>query len=275
VVVKMDDGGWESAEDHLLEIEQGIASVPDLPPIPEPSVTNGAVAAAPASLPPAETHALPAPERTPSVVAAPAPDKLFTKKRQSREEVNAAKPRKTDGENRYFTLELSGSLGGAELDPDDSQTWARVAYFVREEARRPHFLVYPDGSVPASAPVAVNGKPVARRPAGEEIEPGGDPGDPAYRLVITASASQGQGVTFLRQRLASSYRCQVGCRVYRRVGDSWKIVASVSAEESTNPQTLDATPAEYLRRVYDATIQKLVGQLADQPPFKAAPGRGA
>ena len=269
VVVKKDDGGWESAEDHLLEIEQGIAPVPAIPPIAEPSVTNGAVAAAPASLTPAEAHEPPAPERTVAAATVPAPDKVFKKKRQSREEVKAAKAKKTDGENRYFTLELSGSLGGAQLDPEDSQTWARVSYFVRQEARRPHFLVYPDGSVPVSAPV--NGKSAPGRPAGEEVEPGGDPEEPAYRLVITASASQGQGVTFMRQRLASTFRCQVGCRVYRRVGDSWKILASVSTQESINPQTLDATPAAYLRRVYDATIQKLVGQLADQPPFKAAP----
>jgi len=119
----------------------------------------------------------------------------------------------------------------------------------------------------------VDGKPIPRPPAGEELEPGGDPAEPAYRLVITATASQGQGVTFMRQQLASTYRCQVGCRVYRRVGDSWKILASVSAQESINPQTADATPSAYMRRVYDATIQKLVGQLADQTPFKTAPGK--
>ena len=212
-------------------------------------------------------------ERAAPVTAPPVADKLFAKKRLTREEINASKPAKTDGENRYFTLELSGSIGGAELDPEDSQTWARLSYFVRQEARRPHFLVYPDGSMPSSAPVAVNGKPAPGRPAGEDVEPGGDPAEPEYRLVIHASASQGEGVTFLRQRLASTYRCQVKCRIDRRAGDSWKALASATASESINPQTTDATSEVYLRRVFDATIEKLTQQLGSQAPFGAAPAK--
>jgi hypothetical protein len=174
------------------------------------------------------------------------------------------------GENRLFTLELSGTLGGEELDPEDSQTWARLSYFLREEARRPHFLVYPDGSIPLSVPAAPDGKARRTGPRVEVPEPA-EGEQPAYRLVVAASAGKGAGVTFYGQRLASTYRARVSCRIEKRGdGETWKLVRHLTADESINTDGSGAKAGALVRRVYDACFQKLLGQLASQPPFAAA-----
>ena len=38
-------------------------------------------------------------------------------------------------------------------------------------------------------------------------------GEPAYRLVVSASAQKGAGVTFYGQRLSDTYRASVSCRI--------------------------------------------------------------
>lgn len=241
----------------------GVAVVEPLEGTPEAPVE---VAVIP---PPAD---LAAPEHPPHPKESAAPPAAAGVKKAPRKgsAPDKAKPagRNGSGENRLFTLELSGTLGEEELDPGDSQTWARLSYFLRKEARSPHFLVYPDGSIPVSVPQGRESEAAPASSLDGSAEPEGDTDAPAYRLVIEAAAKEGAGVTFYRQRLGRTFRSWVSCRIEKRAGDELKVLGQVSAEESTTlSRDSGSEPATLLRQVYDASIQKLLKQLAGQPPF--------
>ena len=209
---------------------------------------------------------------SPEVKSAPPPPEIVTttvvKKTKARKPAPKARPTGEGGENKFFTLELSGTLGGEELDPEDSQTWARISYFLRSEARSPHYLVYPDGSIPVSSPQRKEGKTESLSSATEEEEPEGDTSTPTYRLVIDASASEGGGVTFYRQKLGRSFRSRVSCRIEKRTGDEFKLIGQLSADESTTlSKDSSAEASTVLRSAYDLAIEKLLKQLGGQRPF--------
>jgi hypothetical protein len=235
---------------------------------PEPAAPTPAVEArstpSPAAARPAGGPATPE-VLSPAAPAAEAPPKKATKARKPAKAKPAAP--KDAGENRLVTLVLSGALEDRELDPDDPQTWARLSYFLREEVRSPHFLVYPDGSIPLSMPQQAAGKaPPAPRVAVPDPDPDAEP---TYRLVIEASAGEGAGVTFYRQRLGRTFRSQVSCRIEKKVGDEFKVLGQAAADESTSlAKDSVADPGASTRQAYDAAIEKLLRQLAGQLPFR-------
>jgi hypothetical protein len=255
VTRRPDSWDWQAAEaDRLTEVVEPVIEAP--PPVPPPATSRPAVAV------------LPPPEPSPPAKEAPARVAAVTKKapKAPKKIQEPEPPAAPPGENRLCTLELSGTLGGAELDPEDAQTWARLSYFLRSEARRPHLLVYPDGSIPVSTPAAADGDSA---PTGDD-ELSAE-GEPAYRLVVSASAQKGAGVTFYGQRLSDTYRASVSCRIEKMgEGDTWRVIKSVTATESMNTKDSGAGALTILRRVYDACLEKLVKQLAGEPPFAAA-----
>jgi hypothetical protein len=174
------------------------------------------------------------------------------------------------GENPFFTLELSGNLGGTSLDPQDPQTWARLSYFLHDEAPSRFYLVYPNGSIPRALPRA-GGVASARKNEVKET-PAGDTSKPTYRLVISATSGAGGPVTFYGKVIGSKYNCTIHCRVEKRQGADFALVQETSVEESSTPAKGNGPSedvATYPRRVYDVALDKLARQLQGLAVFRA------
>lgn len=172
-------------------------------------------------------------------------------------------------ENRLFTLVLSGRLGEQPLDPNDPQTWARLSYFLREEAPVRSYLVYPNGSIPVSMPAVPSASAKQRKPAADDPGPVGDPTAPTYRLVIQSTAQSQGSVTFYGKEIGSKYGCKILCRVEKRNGEQFNILEQAIVEEGVTPTkgaVIDS--ATLVRRLHDSAIDKLTKRLQAMRIFR-------
>ena len=175
--------------------------------------------------------------------------------------------------NRFFTLELAGNLGGAKLDPKDQQTWARLAYFLSEEAKARHFLVYPDGTLPVVRKQGET-KNKTKVAASEPREmPTGDRSSPTFKMVLEAKASSEGKITFYGTTLANKYACTIQCRLFQWDGKEYRRLADVKVEEKTSPSADNQgkTSADMVRLTYDLALERLARKLAALPFFNPKP----
>ena len=166
----------------------------------------------------------------------------------------------TPGENRLFTLSLSGTIGGEPIPPNDLQTWARVGYFL-QQSRGGFRLVFPSGSIPLILKKGANGKLTTREGPSSE----GNSSSPAYRIVLEANARTGGAVKIYGGILAGSYSCKIKCSLERRQEDGWKSFRRFSVSESITKQ---ATSSKYRGMVYEEAVKKLVRELRRVPLFR-------
>jgi hypothetical protein len=226
----------------------------------EPSHLDALLAAAPAKPEerPAAPPALPAPEGASGGATA---------EPRSPRPARAANAAPSE---RLFTLELTGAIGGEALDPGDPRTWARLGYFLQQEAGRRHFLANDRGDIPLIVMLGPDGKPVASGPA--EQPPAGDASSAGYRLVLNARAYSPGAITFYGEKLASRYLCRIACRIEKRKGAGFEKLDELAVEESLAPATgAEGSEAQYLRLAYDAGLEKLVERLKAHTLFQAPP----
>lgn len=174
-------------------------------------------------------------------------------------------------ENRFFTLQLSGSIGGQPIDSNDQQTWARLSYFLSDEAPAKFYLVYPDGSIPHSVPTGPGAKVNPRKNAVSDSPPAGDSSRPDYRLVVESTVTSGNPVTFYGKILGSKFNCRMTCRVEKRNGADFALVEQAAVEEKSTPargRGPDVDPVTYVRQMHDATLEKLVKKLQGLAVFR-------
>ncbi|MEM7232615.1 MAG: hypothetical protein AAF517_10595, partial [Planctomycetota bacterium] len=175
------------------------------------------------------------------------------------------------GPNRFVTISLAGDLGGARLDPADSQTWARLGFFVDQQSLRRHYLVQPGGS---RAPVAVPGAglKLERRAGPDRSDPGpvGNSSKPTYRLVIRAKSQSKGSVSFYGGSLAKKFSCTISCTVEKLKEGKYHRIQHVVAKETATPSKITGTTQQYQRRLYDVTVEELAKKLARVAPFRHA-----
>ncbi len=182
-------------------------------------------------------------------------------------------------ENRFFTLELSGSVGDAPLDPNDTQTWARLSYFLREESPSRFYLVYPNGTIPLAVkgghagPNGTLAKGAPAKKTEETAPPTGDTSRPTHRLVLRSTSKSTGKVTFYGRELASKYNCSISCRVEKRKApdEDFALLQEVSVEEALTPaKDSQDDGASYVRKLYDVAVDKLLQKLGTVAPFRKA-----
>lgn len=177
-------------------------------------------------------------------------------------------PAAPPGENAYFTLVLSGALDGKQLDPNDSQTWARLAYALREEATAPYILVYPGGGTPLVMPPP--GSALARRKPREVKVPPGDPATPTYRIVLDAKVSAEGGISFYGRKMASRYGARLSASIEKRSGDRFVPVKTISHSEGHTTSVADREdPETIVRKLYDVALDTLAGKILQTPLFRS------
>ena len=162
------------------------------------------------------------------------------------------------GPERLFTLLVLGSLGGQTLGREDAQTWARMGYFLQVQAPRRFFLVQPSGDIKVILPKGFKGDFPATPTAN---------GTPDFRLVLRASARQGQNLRFYGKKLAGSYRCTIQCTIEQHNGEEYKVVGGERVTEEFTP-TRKIDQATILRTAYDMALQKLANKLGRNGFFR-------
>ena len=166
-------------------------------------------------------------------------------------------------ENKYFTLVLSGSLGGVALSGRDAQTWARLAYSLREEAQVPHFLVFPGGGMPLVVPPGGSAKAKKAVKPKPGPQPRGDPKAPTYRIVLDAQVSSAGGITFYGTKLGSRWRVTLTGRIEKRSGDDFTPVETIFESSEHTPTASDPTDPKVLaRKLYDVALEGLAQKLS-------------
>ncbi len=175
----------------------------------------------------------------------------------------AGKPRS----DRLFSMVLDGRIAGVRIDPDDAQTWARVCYFLQQEAASPRFLLYPTGKVPiakrSDAGGRVTGAPLdVKRPNARYVDPG-------WRLTLTVTAAVSGGVEFYGEQLGRSFDANIACSIerYENEDEGFTTVKRFRIRDGVTRSDGSESDAKLVRAVYEAALEKLAERLAALEPF--------
>ncbi|MCZ6792086.1 MAG: hypothetical protein O7J95_00560 [Planctomycetota bacterium] len=179
-----------------------------------------------------------------------------------------AKPDAGSGENRFFTLALSGTLEGKPIDPNDPQTWARLGYFLQRNSPLPFHLVYPGGYVPLVMKKGRGGRLIEKRPDENSPVPRGDRSNPSYKIVLDVSVRSAGDVKFYGKSLASKYISTLSGRIEKRTGGEFRTLERFSVSQTRTPSKDNPLSGEKLARtIYDVSLDQLVRKLKSLPPF--------
>lgn len=245
-----DDDSFEPAEDPLEEPAETDSIPEDHSPPPDPGiVATFDPEPAPAPIPPT------APSRPEPRPTAPPPQSS----------PGAEEPGTTPAApNRFCGLELQGDLAGETLPGEDQQTWARLAYALREEATVPHYIVFPGGRLPRVVPP--KGK-TARTPAATE-KPRGNPAEPTYRISIDAKVSTGGGISFYGKKLGNRYSAVITVTLEKRDSGEWRRIDGLTVRDEHTPGGEGEDQRTTVRKLYDVTLEKLAARLVQLPQFR-------
>ncbi|MBI4600808.1 MAG: hypothetical protein HY721_02500 [Planctomycetes bacterium] len=142
--------------------------------------------------------------------------------------------------------------------------------------------MYPGGHIPLAVKAGAPPKPrsdekdkkdMKERSRESQVQPQGDPHRPTYKLVLKASSKAAGLVTFYGKALADRYACTIHCRLEKRRehGEGFVLLRELAVEEGATPaRGGNEKPADLVRQVYDAAVEKLARQLAAVPPFSKA-----
>lgn len=179
--------------------------------------------------------------RDPSTASSPAQEAARPRKGVAAKKI-AARPAAPTINNR-FSMTLSGKLGNQDLDPNDSQTWARLSYALQSEAKQSHGLVR-DGNAAAT----------------------GGPNQPTYRLNVEAQSTKESGITFYGKQIGSRYRCQITATIQKLQGSDYAYLDSAAHVEEYTPTQDNDTEEKILRKVYDVALDRFAKELVKSRP---------